>query len=255
MEEKKILFVIKDFSLEEKVNKLISGILIKSKFKTKEELLKKDLENIDLIISVGGDGTFLSATHFIENQLILGVNSDKNHSEGALTSISLEQLPEILKKFITNNLIIKEYTRIKVKIIKENQCTQTELALNEVYFGNINPHHPSNYNIKFKEQEEIQRSSGVIISTGTGSTAWYQAMGGKPFQREKLKLKFKVREPYCGRIHKATLIKGSINKNQVFTLTSLMHHGLISIDSIRIYQIKEKDKIEISIGIPLKVIQ
>jgi NAD kinase len=251
----KILFVIKEHILEQKLKEIIKDLKIISRFRVKEDLSREDFENQEIIISVGGDGTFLSAAHFIHLIPILGVNSDKTKSEGALTSVCLEDLKEKLKKILSNQIQIKEYTRERVMIFRKNHCTQAELALNETYIGNVNPHHPSNYLVKFKEKEEIQRSSGIVIATGTGSTAWYKAMGGKPFDREDERLRFKVREPYSGRIHKTMMIDGEIKRTEVLIIEYMMNHGILAIDSIRTYDLCPGDKIEISIGTALRVIQ
>jgi len=62
----------------------------------------------------GRDGTFLSTSHFIKNQKIIGVNQDKNKSEGALTSISLENLKRKLKK--------NQRRKFSYKKIYQNKC-------------------------------------------------------------------------------------------------------------------------------------
>ena len=255
MEIKDVLFVLKDSSLENKTRNILSDLDINATYKIKEKITKEDFSKKDLIVSIGGDGTFLSAAHFVLNHPIIGVNSDERNSEGALTSITLEKLKEKLLEIFNKKFIIKSYTRENVRIIKKDQCIQTELALNEAYLGNINPHHPSNYILTIKDKIEKQRSSGIVISTGTGLTAWYNAMGGKPFNREDKLIKFKVREPYHGRIHNVELVEGQIAENEVIILESLMNHGLVAVDSIRTYELQEGDKIEISIGNQLNVIQ
>jgi len=221
----------------------------------KNKISKKHTENKDIIISIGGDGTFLSASHYAENIPILSVNSDKTRSEGALTTIDLSELNSKILDIINNKIKIKEYTREKIIIHKKNKCTETENALNETFFGNINPHHTTNYEIIYKNKNENQRSSGIVISTGTGSTAWYQTAGGYPFNREKKQLKFKIRELYKRKLHKPTIKKGKINLNEKLIIISKMNHAIVAIDSIRTYKLSKNNKVEISIGKPLKVIQ
>ena len=221
----------------------------------KNKLNSEHIKDKNLIISIGGDGTFLSASHFITNQLILGVNLNHNTSEGALTSVKLHKLERKLKNIFNKKYKIKTYQREKVIIHQKQKCIKTEHALNETYIGNKNPHHPSNYIIKYRKKQEHQRSSGVLITTGTGSTAWYKAMKGKPYKRNKQELRFKIRELYTGRIYKQKMKKGRIKKQDKIEIISKMNHGILAIDSIRTYNIKEDDKITISLGLPLKVIQ
>ncbi|MDO8516749.1 MAG: hypothetical protein Q7S33_01370, partial [Nanoarchaeota archaeon] len=139
-------------------------------------------------------------------------------------------------------------------ICKGDNCIKTEYPLNECFIGNINPHHPSNYTIKINNQEEKQRSSGILISTGTGSSAWYYAMGGRKFKRTKKQLRFRIREPFTGRLYKVAIKSGKINPNKKLEIISLMHHGFLAIDSIRTYKLSMNDKIEISLGKPLRVV-
>ena len=221
----------------------------------KNNLTRKNLKDKKLIITLGGDGTFLSATHFIDNQPILGVNDNPSRSEGHLTTTTLDKLERKLTQIKNRKFKIKEYTREKVKIYKKDCCILTEYTLNETYLGNINPHHPSNYEIQFKNKKEHQRSSGVLITTGTGSTAWYKAMSGRKYKKTKPQLRFKIRELFAGRLFKPKIKKGKISSNEKLILISKMNHGILAIDSIRTYEIHEGDKIEISIGKPLRVIQ
>ena len=48
----------------------------------RDKLKKKQFKNKDLVIAVGGDGTFLRASQFVGNQLIFGVNADIKNKEG-----------------------------------------------------------------------------------------------------------------------------------------------------------------------------
>ncbi len=123
-----------------------------------------------------------------------------------------------------------------------------------MYFENINPHHPSNYELIYKNKKENQRSSGVLISTGTGSTAWYKTMRGWRFNKTKKQLRFRIRELFTGRLFKARIKKGKINQNEKLVIVSKINHGIIAIDSIRTYRMHKNDRIEISIGRPLRVI-
>ena len=252
-----IVFRDKDKLFWKKISKEIKEIFKESKINCfwKNTLKEKDLERQKLVVSLGGDGTFLSTSHFVKNQIILGVNRDKKKSEGALTSISLENLKRKLKRIKEGNFYTKKYTRIKVKIFQKNKCLLTEYALNEVYIGNVNPHHTSKYTLLFKEREENQVSSGIVISTGTGSKAWYKSMGGRPFSRTKNKIKFIVREPYTRKIHKTNLKKGKIKRKEFLEIGNFVSHNILAIDSIRTYPLKKGDKVRISIGKPIKVIQ
>lgn len=250
----KILIVHRDKTFDESsIKKAFPNLKIKKVWKN--IVSKNYLKGIDFVISIGGDGTFLSAAHYIDETPILGVNSDTNRSEGALTTIDCSKLIEKIKQIIENKAKIKNYTREKVIVHQKNRKIETENALNETFFGNINPHHTTNYEIEYNNKKENQRSSGIVISTGTGSTAWYRTAGGFPFSREKQQLRFRIRELFKGKLHKPTIKKGKIRPNEKITISSNMNHAIIAIDSIRTYSLHKEDKVEVSIGKPLRVIQ
>ena len=250
----KILIVHRDKIFDESsIKKEFPNQVITKVWKNK--ISRNHLKEIDLVISIGGDGTFLSAAHYLDTTPILGVNSDVKRSEGALTTIESSHLNRKIKQILENKSKIKEYTREKVVIHQKSKIVETENALNETFFGNINPHHTTNYEIIYKNKKENQRSSGVVISTGTGSTAWYKTAGGLPFSRERKQLRFRIRELFKGKIHKPTIKKGKINQNEKLTVISKMNHAIVAIDSIRTYFLSKNDRVEISIGKPLRVIQ
>ena len=121
------------------------------------------LEDKDLVITLGGDGTFTRAAHIVHSSLILGINSNPKKSEGALTSITIGEIGK-LKELARGNfkIIIRERADVII-----NGRLLDEKALNEVYIGAFSQFHSSRYKINFKGKKEEQRSSGVIVSTGT----------------------------------------------------------------------------------------
>ncbi|MBU0957660.1 MAG: NAD(+)/NADH kinase [Nanoarchaeota archaeon] len=202
--------------------------------KKSDELEKTDFENLDLVLTIGGDGTFIKAAHYIINETpILGINSEPEFSEGYLKSIKNNEL-EKLKEILNGNFkIIK---RQRAKIIHNNKEIEFP-ALNDVYIGSAYQFHTSRYDIEFKGKTEEHRSSGVVVSTGTGSTAWFESAGGNTFNFEEEKLQFIVREPYTGNIYNPTILKGEINPGEELTIKSKRTEGgIIALDSNRTFE-------------------
>jgi len=201
-------------------------------------------QNIDLVITIGGDGTFIRAASFLKQTPILGINSESKTSEGALTSINESEINSILK-ILENPKIIK---RKRIQIEKNNVILD-KLALNDVFIGSQNQFHTSRYEIKFNNKKEEQRSSGILIATGSGSSAWYKSAGGKIFNYNSRDLHFIVREPYKGKIFNPKILKGKIKPKQNFEIKSKMHHnGVIALDSNTIYEFRFGDKCKVSIS-------
>jgi len=216
--------------------------------------VKKDfINNFDLIITFGGDGTFVKAANLIEDCFILGINSRPKTSEGALTTINVNEIDK-LKKIQEENYEILTRERIKVKL---NGRALDEHSLNEIYIGAQFQFHISRYKIKFKGKEEEHRSSGIIVSTGTGSPAWFYSAGGKIFAHDEEKLSFIVREPYFGkRIFKPTILNGDLKKGEILTIKSEKDYGGIIAINESIYDFNKGDIVEIELyDKPLKSIK
>ena len=235
-----------------KVREIVGGrnvLIVKS-----QDLQKSCFEDIKLAITIGGDGTFIRTASYISDELILGINSEPEYSEGALTSLRENQLGFLEKILKGEFKIIK---RERARVIR-NKVVLDELALNEVYVGAYSQFHTSRYAIKFKEKEEEQRSSGVLIATGSGSKAWYKSAGGTPFPYDERKLKFIVREPYFGdHIFKPTIFTGEILEGGSIEIISKRHDGgIIAIDANSILDFNIPDKVEIELSDkPLNVIK
>lgn len=133
-------------------------------------------QNIDFIISIGGDGTFLHSVELFKNleKPFVGINTGKL---GFLATISKENVEFYLDKLIKGNYTICERTALEITI--ENLNLISNLALNEltVYKKDnssmitietlINDHYLTTY-----------WSDGLIVSTPTGSTAYSLSAGG-----------------------------------------------------------------------------
>jgi NAD+ kinase len=252
----KILIIAKN---EEEKENLLSIPIMEYLGKEKIDIIlldeiKKDLVNhFDLIITYGGDGTFVKTANLMEDGYILGINSKPETSEGALTTINVNEL-EKLKKIIEGDFEILTRERIKIRL---NGRVLDEHSLNEVYIGAHSQFHISRYRINFKDKEEEHRSSGIIISTGTGSPAWFYSAGGEIFNHDEEKLSFIVREPYFGkRVFKPTILKGDILKGEKLIVKSEKDfEGIIAINE-SIYDFNRGDVVEIELSDkPIKTIR
>lgn len=205
------------------------------------------------MLTLGGDGTFVKAAHFVENALILGINSNPKTSEGALTSIDIGEIDKI--KYV-NQSKYQVIERQRADIIL-NGKTLEEKAVNEVYIGAASQFHTSRYKIKFKQKEEEHRSSGIIVSTGTGSEAWFLSAGGKPFHYNERKLRFIVREPYVGKkVFIPSLLDGEFFEGERLIVESTRDFGGIIAINDSTYEFNTGDIVEVKLSKnPLKVIE
>lgn len=140
----------------------------------------------DIVISLGGDGTFLSAAQQYPDSLLLGINSDPERSIGALTSITGNEIEEklsfALDMLMQDNLGVEMWPVLSVLI---NGEMLDNIAINEIYFGPEQAYQTCDFTVKLKDgDQETFNSSGLIISTGMGSHAWFRNAGGTPFSNE-----------------------------------------------------------------------
>ena len=217
----------------------------------RSEIEKTIFRNKNLVIVIGGDGTFLRTSHFIKNELLLGVNSDPNKKEGFFMSCCKNDFDKKFELFLKNKFYVEKLTRLKSKINKKKICP----ALNEVFIGNKIPYKTSLYKLFFDHKTEEQKSSGVLVGTFSGSNAWLKSAGVKPFSSSK-KFYFIVREPYTGKLTKPLLTKGFVGYNNTIKIKSGMNNGIVAVDSNKEYRFKKGSVIEISISKnPLNVIR
>jgi NAD kinase len=156
----------------------------------------------DLVISLGGDGTFLRAAQTYPDSYLLGINSDvdsdiKRGSIGALTSMNAnqieEKLPDLLENWSSLEIINTEEWPV-LSVILNGEILKP-IAINEVFIGAKLSQDTCEFRLTADNESDLFNSSGVIISTGMGSNAWYRNAGGTPFSNDLQAMGVIVREP------------------------------------------------------------
>lgn len=147
-----------------------------------EQAESSDIEdfgnNCDLVIAVGGDGTFLAAARAIASFDIplIGVNLGRL---GFLVDISPDQMVEKLTAILAGEFDQEQRYLLRAQIIRDNAVFHEQTAVNEVVVHRWVT--PSMIEITTKINGvflNTQRSDGLIISTPTGSTAYALSAGG-----------------------------------------------------------------------------
>ncbi len=215
----------------------------------------------DIVIAVGQDGLVANVMKYLDGQPLIGVNPDTLRWDGVLLPFEAGQIGQVILKVLSGNYEHKEVTMAEAR----TQDGQTMLAVNDLFVGQ-RTHVSARYDITWNEKKEHQSSSGIIISTGLGSTGWYksimtQAAGiaesfGEGYVRyEPLgwaenKLTFVVREPFPSCSTQAGIVCGKITENNVFKIESKMPaNGVAFSDGIESDAIEFNSGTEIMIGI------
>ncbi len=189
--------------------------------------LSEPMSGVDLIISVGGDGTFLDASHYTDSVPLLGVNSAQSSSFGHFCYASENNFPEILDRIISDEIQPVQLTRLGIKI---NGQKFSKLALNEILVAHSSPAATSRYIISVGDVKEEQRSSGIWIGTAAGSTGSLRSAGGDIFPIADSRFQLIVREPCTRPKESWQLVKVILEPNQAIRVISQMRTGAIFVD-------------------------
>ena len=135
-------------------------------------------QHCDLVIAVGGDGTFLAAARAIVDYglPLIGINLGRL---GFLVDISPQDIVAKLQPILQGHYAEEHRYLLRAKIIRDGQVIHEETAVNEVAIHRWVT--PSMIEIVTKIDGVFlnsQRSDGLIISTPTGSTAYSLSAGG-----------------------------------------------------------------------------
>ena len=124
------------------------------------------------------------------------------------------------------------------------------LALNEFFIGSRKSYHAAKYVIQIGNKKERQKSSGILVTTPTGSYAWAKSCCNKTLPLNSKKYQFIVREPYEGKVFKNYELKYDIlSKNQKIAVVSEMLDGILIADSVgKEYSLKNGSKVAIKVS-------
>ena len=181
----------------------------------------------DLIITVGGDGTFLEAARQVKNEIVWGVNSDPIWSVGRFCCGTLKNFEVLLDKILAGKATVKKFNRLSLSF---SDGTQTMNVLNDILICHHNPGAMSRYFLTLGRVREEQRSSGVWIATAAGSSGGLHSAGGKVLPQENKEFQYRPRELYRGKNIHYRLKGGILKPTQKITLTSLMREGVVFVD-------------------------
>jgi NAD kinase len=153
------------------------------------------LRTAPLVIALGGDETFKYVAEFRQSGIILGLNSDPGPSKGKLLAGSVADFELQLDRFWKDELAVEPWVRLDTYL--DNVLIGR--ASNQVFIGADDPEIMSRYVIELPDaRREEQKSSGVLITTGAGSTGWYRSARNSiafDFPRNEQAAEFYVREP------------------------------------------------------------
>ncbi len=185
----------------------------------------KRIDHYDLIISCGGDGTLLHVQRFIRKGKIFAVNSDPKNSVGYFSIAHRFTFLKQLTKYLDGELSEVSINRLMLKI---NKKIYTKRIFNDVLISNETPSLTSRYEITVNNKKEVQKSSGIWITTAAGSTGAIKSAGGNALPANSKKFEFLVREPDY--TFNSRLINKIMKPEESIIIDSRMINGICYID-------------------------
>jgi NAD kinase len=190
----------------------------------------------DIVITLGQDGLVANTAKYVGAQPIIAVNPDPARFDGILLPFLPNHVRQNIEKLIEQKSQVRRVTLAEACL----NDGQRLLAFNDLFLG-AQSHVSARYQIRWDRTEEPQSSSGVLVSTGAGSTGWVSSVfnmasgvaalvGGQALHPIRLnwddpRLLFVVREPFISRHSQATIVAGIIEPQHALVFESLMPSG------------------------------
>lgn len=198
----------------------------------------------DVIVPLGQDGLVANTAKYGGCQPIVAVNPEPGRFDGILLPFQASEAKTAVAKVLDGKAAIREITLAEVRL----NDGQRLLAFNDFFIG-ARSHISAQYRIEHKSRSEIQSSSGVLVSTGAGSSGWISSVfnmaagvarfcGGTLGSAVRLpwedpKLLYVVREPFVSHHSQAGIVAGMLEQEEELILESLMPTaGVIFSDGI-----------------------
>ena len=217
----------------------------------------------DIVVAIGQDGLVANTLKYLSDQVLLGVNPDPRRWDGILLPFVVRDLKTIVVEVFKGKRPLKEVTLAQV-VLNDGQRLS---AVNDFFIGQ-KTHISARYTLQIGMQKERQSSSGVIVSTGLGSTGWLKSVlagaarlisqtSGDHQARDVVgkvawdvdHLFFSVREPFPSKTSSTDLVFGQITrKTPLKILSEMAENGVIFSDGI------ESDYLAFNSGIEATII-
>lgn|SRR5262245_6649126 len=192
--------------------------------------LKRQLAAAGFVISIGGDGTLLGASHYVRDGMMIGVNSAPGDSVGHFCPLNRGSFGERIDAIMSSKWRPVALARLQITL---DDKVLPELALNDVLIAHDCPASTTRYLISVSNAHEEHRSSGIWISSAAGSTAGIRSAGGHVMPRRSRRMQYLIRELYREPGGGYQLTRGFVEPDNMIIIASKMADGQLYIDGAR----------------------
>jgi NAD kinase len=197
-----------------------------------------------LVVVIGPDGLVANTAKYVGNLPIVAVNPDPARNDGVLLPFTIRNAGSAVSRVLDRKAKLREITLAEVN----TNDGQRMLAFNDFFVG-CSSHVSARYTIEAESRIESQSSSGVLVSTGAGSTGWLSSLFNmtagfcrfagreepEPFTMkwDERRLMWAVREPFRSKHSSADLVAGILEEQNELVIGSQMPtSGVIFSDGV-----------------------
>jgi NAD kinase len=235
---------------EEQLKSICKELSLQVTYIREDEVEEYTTTSYDLVMTCGGDGTFLNAAQLFDKQPLIGLNSDFHDdpakgSIGGLTILNHTNLEEGLTKIKNKEYHIEQWKRLYITI---NGKRMPDLAVNDIYVGSPLAYATSHFEVFWDGQiEQFKGCSGMLATTGMGSNSWFKHAQGTPFANKLPIFGFLIRDPNVDRHSRFT--KGIVPEGKELIIKPHRSDYVVSIDSKpHNYELHETDVLGIGLS-------
>jgi hypothetical protein len=193
----------------------------------------------DMVVTIGIDGLVVNTAKYLNGQPVVAVNPNPEHVDGVLLPFTVQSAIPVVERVLKGEMQVRQISMAEASL----NDSQTLLAFNDLFIG-AKSHVSALYSIQFGQQQEHHSSSGVLVSTGVGSTGWLSSMFNmangmyEVFSRDKKqilspvqlswesdRLVFVVREPFVSKTSSAEIVSGLMTPEFPLVIESEMAEG------------------------------
>jgi NAD kinase len=203
----------------------------------------------DVVVTLGRDGLVVNTAKYLSGQPLVAFNPDPERIDGVLIPFPVTVATAVLYRVLDLEHEERHLTLARATLNDGQQL----YAVNDLFIGQ-RTHVSARYRLRLRNRQEDQSSSGIIVSTGAGSTGWLRsihagaaAVVGRYVHRPEVDrvrdayafdatadwLRFSVREPFVSRVTSAELVFGDIQPGEALEVVSQMpQNGVIFSDGV-----------------------
>ncbi|MFZ5698674.1 MAG: sugar kinase [Pseudomonadota bacterium] len=188
----------------------------------------------DVVVVAGQDGLVANTLKYLKGQPVVAVNPAPERFDGVLLPFKVADIRAVMAEVLRSSFKSRSITMAEAT----TNDGQRLLAVNDFFIG---PRLPvsARYEIEIGGKHEVQSSSGIIVSTGLGSTGWMKSVvtgalavagqqgAAKLLAWDAKELHFAVREPFPSRVTGTSLVYGAVTDSQTLVLTSRTAGGAV----------------------------